>query len=155
MDDTGSASSEFAGRVKRPDVATVRTSPPESLEPPNKTPTLSKECSFSASNALHHKTSPPSSKVPPSSINQWKEKAFQFYDQVAQQVERLLLSFVEDEASIKTRRDELNRAHVSSGHCNTMIQTLDTFSRNTNALVMLLQRIKLQQPEVLEPLLCS
>ena len=154
MDGTCSANAGFAGGVKIPDASTLRT--PSTPEPSNKKPILSEECSFSASNAMHHKTSPPSSKVAPDGTNQWQGKAFEFYDQVAQQVERLLLSSSEDEASIKeTLRDELNRAHVPSGYRNTMTRTLDTFSRNTNALVMLLQRIKLQRPVLLEPLIHS
>ena len=158
MDSTCSANVGSAGGVKIPDDSTVRTrNSQESLEPSqNKTPSLSKECSFSASNVLHHKTPPPSSKVAPDSTNPWQEKAFEFYDQVAQQVERLLQSSVEDEASIeKTLRDELKQARVPSGYHSTTIRTLHTFSRNTNVLVTRLHEIELQQPVDLEPLICS
>ena len=150
MDSTGSTNAEFTGEVKLTDA--VCTSTPKALKPSEETPTLSKECSLTASNVLHQKASPPSSKVAPDNTSQWQKKAFEFYDQVTQQVERLLLP-VDEEASVKeTLRDELKEAHVASGYHNTMIQTLDTFSRNTNAVVMLLQRIKLQQPVILQPL---
>ena len=146
MDSTGSTNAEFTGEVDA-----VHTSTPKALKP-DETPALTKECSLTASHVLHQKTSPPSSKVAPDNSSQWQKKAFEFYDQVAQQVERLLLSIDEEAFVKKTLRDELKEAHVASGHHNTMIQTLDTFSRNTNALVMLLQRIKLQPPVVLQPL---
>ena len=149
MDSSGSANAEVAGGVKLPDAVHTITS--ELLEPSGKTLTLSSEPSFNTSNVLCHKTSSSHSKVAPNDTSLWQEKAFEFYEQVAQQVERLLQSVCEEEVSMETR-DELKQACIPSGHHNKMIQTVDAFSRKTNMLVMLLQRIKLQKPIVLEPL---
>ena len=83
-----------------------------------------------------------------SDTNQWKTKALNFHDQIAQEVERLVLT-VEDKEAASKAIDTLKKARIPQG--NRRMMNPEKFSKKAEQVVTLLQRIQLQHPPVLQP----
>ena len=83
-----------------------------------------------------------------SDTGQWKTKALIFYDQIVQEVERLLQT-VEDKEAADKASDILKRARIPQGSRSKT--NPENFSKQAEQVVTLLQRMQLQHPLLLRP----
>lgn len=83
-----------------------------------------------------------------SDIGQWKTKALIFYEQIVQEVERLLRT-VEDKEAADKANETLKRAMIPQGSRSKA--NPESFSKQAEQVVTLLQRIQLQHPPLLRP----
>ena len=83
-----------------------------------------------------------------SDANQWKTKALNFHDQIAQEVERLVQTIEDKEAASKAL-DTLKKARIPQGTRSMM--NPEKFFEKAEQIVTLLQRIQLQHPPLLQP----
>ena len=83
-----------------------------------------------------------------SDASQWKTKALNFLDHVAQEVERLVQA-VEDKEAASKATDTLNKARIPQG--NRRMMDPEKFFKKADQVVTLLQRIQFQHPPVLQP----
>lgn len=83
-----------------------------------------------------------------SDASQWKMKALNFHDQIAQEVERLIQTVGNKEAAGKAL-DTLKNARIPQGTRSMM--NPEKFFEKAEQVVTLLQRIQLQHPPLLQP----
>ena len=83
-----------------------------------------------------------------SDVEQWKTKALNFHDQVAQEVERLV-QIIEDKGAAIKAIDTLKKAQIPQR--NRRMMDPEKFFEKAERVVTLLQRLQLQHPPVLQP----